>query len=727
MEHVQKLTLDMGLRVTPPKLHAKQGDKGTRKITCELVMDGVPYAPGEGVTALYALRKPDDTQVIENAQLSGSACSLTLSDQCLTVPGVCLCELILYKDEAVLASATFEVDVSPNVYDEDGVISSDDYGALVAATAAANTAAQEANSAAALANEKAELAGQRAAQAQEQAQAAQTQASAAQAAAAAANTAKTAADTAAQAANTAAQNAQTQADYAQKQGDAVADIIEQGGFASVGQLVNPSLLINGDFSIWQHGTEITVTGTTPVYGPDRWGITASTGTVTAKKLTGVMQIAGNGRIAQVTNMGRSGLFFTEPGNYTFSVRARRVSAAPTITLKIIEANSITADSTILAQETFVFDSSTDWQTYSITAPNVKTNTPGVVAAIEFNGEIRLFWCKLELGNVTTGFMPRPTDIERMLADGYNPVNPNLLINGGFDVWQRGAGPFAPEVGKVIYGPDRWMIDNTYTSYTLQASKDGDGVLKATGIGRVFQFLEIPPSFGYNQSYTFSIDVRHDGDQSRPQIAIMSMSSIGQGHIFRAISPTSSSNEWARYSVTIDQWTKGAYMGVALWCNGGNNYFRNAKLEVGSVATPFVPADYATELMRCMRYYWRPETYLYTHFVPADRDQWYLLVGLVFPVRMRVAPTTTIYEPHNIFLNEPDYGGYKFGAEDWGAPDHIWPRGDSDRTNYERLKEWGVKVDGLTELLIEDFGNPDTPPDNDRWAYYFHAEFDAEIY
>ena len=95
--------------------------------------------------------------------------------------------------------------------------------------------------------------------------------------------------------------------------------------------------------------------------------------------------------------------------------------------------------------------------------------------------------------------------------------------------------------------------------------------------------------------------------------------------------------------------------------------------------------------------------------------------------MRVAPTTTIYEPHNIFLNELGYGGYKFGAEDWGAPDHIWPRGDSDRTNYERLKEWGVKVDGLTELLIEDFGNPDTPPGNDRWAYYFHAEFDAEIY
>ena len=585
MEHVQKLTLDMGLRVTPPKLYAKQGDKDTRKITCELVMDGVPYAPGEGVTALYALRKPDDTQVIENAQLSGGACSLTLSDQCLTVPGVCLCEVILYKDDAVLASATFEVDVSPNVYDEDGVISSDDYGALVAATAAANTATQEANSAAALANEKAELAGQRAAQAQEQAQAAQTQASAAQAAAAAANAAKTAADTAAQAANTAAQNAQTQADYAQQQGDAVADIIEQGGFASVGHkhdaadmtsgilpvarggtgvaslsemgFSNPNLLVNGGFDFWQELESYTLSGSSVVgYCADQWH-TWSSG-------------ANTGGNALITRSD-AGLRMQHNGYTGYTFIAQTVD---------------------------------------------ETNKP-----------------RLAGKTVTLSF-------EATVGQGGR-------LNGV--IWD------AKKFGK--YG----------------ASDTGTGLA----------------------------DVKITGDGTR---RVYSVTSAVPADITDLDVVFTSPNNQATHDYTL-HWVK---------------------LEVGGAATPYVPADYATELMRCMRYYWRPFTYLYTHHVPADRDSWYLLAGITFPVRMRVAPTTTIYEPHNVMIDEADYGGYKFGAEDWGAPNHIWVKGDSDRTNYERLKEWGVKVDGLTEFLIEDFGNT-TPPDNDRWAYYFHAEFDARRY
>ncbi|WP_138294460.1 MULTISPECIES: BppU family phage baseplate upper protein [unclassified Clostridium] len=445
MEHVQKLTLDMGLRVTPPKLYAKQGDKDTRKITCELVMDGMPYALGEGVAALYALRKPDDTQVIENAQLSGSACSLILSDQCLTVPGVCLCEVILYKDDAVLASATFEVDVSPNVYDEDGVISSDDYGALVAATAAANTATQEANSAAALANEKAELAGQRAAQAQEQAQAAQTQASAAQAAAAAANAAKTAADTAAQAANTAAQNAQTQADYAQQQGDAVADIIEQGGFASVGH---------------KHDAADMTSGILPV----------------ARGGTGV---------ASLSEMGFS--------------------------------------------------------------------------------------------------------------------NPNLLVNGGFDVWQRGAGPFS--VGATaIYTADRWAA-YAINGENATVEKQDAGVISLTDkYAYLVQVVEPLSSFDRSKPYTFSADLKRDSGNTGVQMGIALKNSIEGEWIYQnQINANAGVNEWNRVSITssgLDQY-EAEYLMVYIKVNapsGGTLYARRAKLEQGSVATQFIPRHYIEELM-----------------------------------------------------------------------------------------------------------------------------------
>jgi hypothetical protein len=51
---------------------------------------------------------------------------------------------------------------------------------------------------------------------------------------------------------------------------------------------------------------------------------------------------------------------------------------------------------------------------------------------------------------------------------------NLLVNGGFELWQRGAGPFV-STGGDVYTADEWMID---TSGSMQV--DREGTIKQSG-------------------------------------------------------------------------------------------------------------------------------------------------------------------------------------------------------------------------------------------------------
>lgn len=89
----------------------------------------------------------------------------------------------------------------------------------------------------------------------------------------------------------------------------------------------------------------------------------------------------------------------------------------------------------------------------------------------------------------------------------------------------------------------------------------------------------------------------------------------------------------------------------------------AQLEVGSTATPFVQESYATNLVKCMRYYQR-------HIVPKLRGVVTSAtvasrMGMTFPVTMRVAPTASIsgtlsvFDGTNISTSTSFSGGFTF--------------------------------------------------------------------
>ena len=149
MKNTQSITVDVvpGL-ITPPKANVIKGDSKTRYIDVTVLNNGEPLELEDDVTISYIYLKPDCTQVINPATISGNVVTIELSDQCLTVAGLCSCEIQFYKGSQQLTSAMFKVSVHPGVYDANALESSDEYLSLSKATNNAEEAADKANAAA---------------------------------------------------------------------------------------------------------------------------------------------------------------------------------------------------------------------------------------------------------------------------------------------------------------------------------------------------------------------------------------------------------------------------------------------------------------------------------------------------------------------------------------------------------------------------------------------------
>lgn len=187
------------------RVYAKQYDKDSRKLTLEFTQNGTVWQIPQGVTARFAMTKPDGEQILNDAVVSDNAVEVELTYQMLSAAGNAKCEVQFYSGEEMLSSAVFDLVVSRAAYSKEKIESSSEYESFIhalleidvkidgaeQAANAANTAAGKANTAATSANNAAKSA----------------------------NTAAGTANTAASAANSAAGTAKTQGDYAKTQGD----------------------------------------------------------------------------------------------------------------------------------------------------------------------------------------------------------------------------------------------------------------------------------------------------------------------------------------------------------------------------------------------------------------------------------------------------------------------------------------------------------------------------
>jgi hypothetical protein len=253
---------------------------------------------------------------------------------------------------------------------------------------------------------------------------------------------------------------------------------------------------------------------------------------------------------------------------------------------------------------------------------------------------------------------------------------NALINGGFDIWQRGTSITG---ASKRYTADRWSIyagsgGSQSSSYTLTRQSTSDttnlpfiqycarfqrnsGSTSAQGFyfAQSFETVNSIPLAG--QAVTISFYARKGANYS-PTSSLLNIQVTSDTGTDQYFSDYSVYNDAISESATLTTtWQRFSYSGtfatnaneIAVMFNatptgtaGANDYFEvtGVQLELGSQATPFARAggSIGGELALCQRYYWRMATGAAN---PLGNGSAYssshVQLIVQFPVTMRVGP------------------------------------------------------------------------------------------
>jgi hypothetical protein len=234
--------------------------------------------------------------------------------------------------------------------------------------------------------------------------------------------------------------------------------------------------------------------------------------------------------------------------------------------------------------------------------------------------------------------------------GYGQAGKNKLINGDFNIWQRGT-----TAAINSYGADRWVSGGGYGTQSRQDLAIGaitgyeapyfcqvvTAANSAAGDYGIFeQRIEDVRSLA-GQAITISFYAK--AASGTPKIGLelaQVFGSGGSGSVFTAVQAVTLSTTWTRYTVTttvpsISGKTIGAgsFLGISNWVTAGSTYavrssnignqaatfqFAGYQVEYGSKATPFQTASGGSpqaELAMCQRYFERQDSALGTTFTP----------------------------------------------------------------------------------------------------------------
>jgi hypothetical protein len=258
---------------------------------------------------------------------------------------------------------------------------------------------------------------------------------------------------------------------------------------------------------------------------------------------------------------------------------------------------------------------------------------------------------------------------------------NAIINGGFDIWQRGTSVSYSASG-TPYGPDRLTIYGANTGtcsrqvtndttnlpniqYSARTQRTAGGTSTfAFYTGQSIETINSIPFAG--KTVTFSYYVRVGAnfsgtnlttifrqgtgtDQNFVTGAITGETTLLNTNIFSSLTTT-----WQRFTHTFTITSAATELGFYFYWGpsgtaGANDWYEvtGIQLEVGSVATPFSRAGgtIAGELAACQRYYSRVNgttvggaTWINGHITGSSPA--YAIACYQYPVEMRVAPTIT---------------------------------------------------------------------------------------
>ena len=245
-------------------------------------------------------------------------------------------------------------------------------------------------------------------------------------------------------------------------------------------------------------------------------------------------------------------------------------------------------------------------------------------------------------------VPTPTTntqaANKQYVDGKYSGFKNYIINGGFDIWQRG-GSFT---GGNKYTADRFKLQSNSTTdthtrvdlggnnYAVRVTRGSDG-----SYNNLFQIIEN----GKNRLLGKTVTVSCKARASKNVNLAISVYDTNNGNeiLNRLTSSVGITTEWTRVSVTftIDSTPNLTYPNlrvstfdeISSLLKGDWVEVTGVQLEEGSVATPFENRPYGLELSLCQRYY-EKSGLLLTRFIE-DYPTGY------WKVNKRVPPTLSL--------------------------------------------------------------------------------------
>ena len=131
MNVVTNLSLDLAVDQPSKKvISAKQGDARTRFLHISLFNNGDSFEFEQGINARFKVLKPDKNVVVNDAEIVENTIVCELTQQILALPGLEIAEISLYKENQLLSTYYFYIDVKKSAVTGDTVESTDEVKTL---------------------------------------------------------------------------------------------------------------------------------------------------------------------------------------------------------------------------------------------------------------------------------------------------------------------------------------------------------------------------------------------------------------------------------------------------------------------------------------------------------------------------------------------------------------------------------------------------------------------
>ena len=182
----------------------------------------------------------------------------------------------------------------------------------------------------------------------------------------------------------------------------------------------------------------------------------------------------------------------------------------------------------------------------------------------------------------------------------NTMGRNIIINGGFDVWQRGTN-FSS--ASYTYTSDRWKVNSATVAKTANGYKNAISLTSTAVFASLIQVVENGWKLK-GKEVTYSFDVTSPADMGTAYLYYLNTS--GSGIANTTVNFSTAGRKSVTFTIPSDgSSTSNFEIRIVINGNGserGSCVISDVQLELGSLATDFDQRTYAAELTACQRYY-----------------------------------------------------------------------------------------------------------------------------